>query len=73
MKKIEITLHDDGNVEAQGPVDNKVLCYGMLECAKDIIHDYGAAKASAGAPQNGILRPGLAAIRQVNGSKNGGH
>ena len=38
-----VTLTDDGeskNVQVQGPIKDKVLCYGMLEMAKDAIRDY---------------------------------
>ena len=35
-----ISLRQDGNVDVQGPIANKVLCYGLLERAKDAIRTY---------------------------------
>lgn len=71
MKKIEIILHDNGNVEVNGPVDNKVLCYGLLDCARDIIQEYGAAKAMAADAKPGIERASIHDIRSlaVNGKR----
>lgn len=66
MTTLTIKLHDDGNVELTGPVENKVLCYGMLECAKDIIHDYNAAKA---AQKSDIARPSPADLRVLTGGR----
>lgn len=38
--EIRIAYLSDGKVHVQGPVANKVLCYGLLECAKTIIAAY---------------------------------
>ena len=35
-----ITFSDDGSVRADGPLNNKLLSYGLLESAKDIVRDY---------------------------------
>lgn len=35
-----ITLMDNGSVQVQGPLANKMLCYGILEMARDAIKDY---------------------------------
>lgn len=29
-----------GNVQVTGPLPNKLLCYGMLELAKDVIREF---------------------------------
>ena len=42
--KLTITVLPDGHVEVEGPIDNKVLCYGMLECAKDAIRAHNEKK-----------------------------
>ena len=39
-----ISLRQDGNVDVQGPLANKVLCYGLLERAKDAIRTYESDK-----------------------------
>lgn len=39
--KLEITMNvETGNVNVSGPVENKGLCYGMLEMARDAIKDF---------------------------------
>lgn len=35
--QIIITLFEGGNLNLQAPVSNKLLCYGMLEMAREII------------------------------------
>ena len=39
-----ITLDADGRVIVSGPVDNKILCYGLLEAARQVIQEYKAEK-----------------------------
>jgi hypothetical protein len=42
MIEIKITLQDDGQVLVNGPLQDKIPCYGLLEMAKEIIKDYKA-------------------------------
>jgi hypothetical protein len=35
-----ITMQPNGSINVQGPIPNKVLCYGLLEAARDIIQSY---------------------------------
>lgn len=35
-----ITLEESGQVGINGPINDKVLCYGLLDCAKDAIKEY---------------------------------
>ena len=37
MVKIEIEMDDQGRVSFNGPLGNKVLCYGLLQVAADIV------------------------------------
>jgi hypothetical protein len=61
---IQILITLNGNqVQVQGPIDNKVLCYGMLEMARDAIKDYKPPSIQV-APAN--------LIDQIKRS-NGGH
>lgn len=46
--QLVITLTNDGQVQVQGPIANKMLCYGMLESARDAIRDFIAAQSKAG-------------------------
>ena len=34
-----------GTVNVQGPVENGIICYGMLEAAKDAIRNFAAQRA----------------------------
>lgn len=46
VAQLTVTLLDTGAVNVTGPINNKTLCYGMLEVAKDIVRDYVAAANS---------------------------
>jgi hypothetical protein len=35
-----IDMDDKGNVSVNGPLENKLLCYGLLEVARDAVHAY---------------------------------
>jgi hypothetical protein len=37
MVKLEIVLEDDGRLQVSGPIQDKILCYGMLELAKTVV------------------------------------
>lgn len=41
--QIVITMTPDSQVSVTGPLDNKVLCYGLLEVAKGVISAYRPA------------------------------
>jgi hypothetical protein len=43
--QLVIMMTADGRVGVQGPIDNKMLCYGLLEVAKEAIHDHHVEKA----------------------------
>lgn len=36
---IRITLYEDDTLDFSGPISNRVVCYGMLEYAKDAIFE----------------------------------
>lgn len=40
--QLVITLDDQGKLGLQGPINNKLLCYGLLELAKDAIVSHHA-------------------------------
>ena len=40
--RLTIVLNMHGNIGIEGPINNKILCYGMLEAAKDAIKAYEA-------------------------------
>jgi hypothetical protein len=39
-QQLVITINDKGEVSVSGPLENKLICYGLLEMAKDIIAAY---------------------------------
>jgi hypothetical protein len=43
-QQLTITLDEQGNVGINGPINNKVLCYGLLELAKDALRNYDPNK-----------------------------
>ena len=42
--KLVITLHVDGKLNVNGPLANKLLCYGMLEQARDVVRNFEEPK-----------------------------
>jgi len=38
--RIALTIDENGKPNLEGPIDNKVLCYGLLELAKDVLNEY---------------------------------
>lgn len=38
--QLVITLQDDGQVGIQGPLSDPILCYGLLELAKDALRRF---------------------------------
>lgn len=40
--QLVIEMTPDGKVGVIGPLQNKVLCYGLLEIAKEVIREAGA-------------------------------
>jgi len=53
-----ITLMVDGTVQVSGPIDNKLLCYGLLGCAQDAIREYKAKQTTniISLPQMGMTQ-----------------
>ena len=44
--KLVIELMSDGRINVNGPIANKMLCYGMMELAKDAIREFNAQRKS---------------------------
>ena len=38
---LTITATIDGKIEVTGPLDNKLLCYGLLEVARQPVQEFG--------------------------------
>lgn len=40
MFEIKITINDNGQCSVEGPIQDKLRCFGALELAKEAIHLY---------------------------------
>ena len=51
-----IEMNEQGQVNVSGPINQKMLCYGLLDCARDAIKDFtdNAAKG----PHIALAQPG---------------
>lgn len=58
---ITITLEQNGNVNMQGPIQDKILCYGLIEAAREAISAWHAAQ-----PKHGLAL--AKSIPPLNGS-----
>jgi hypothetical protein len=54
--QLTITVDDKGQVAVNGPIDQTMFCYGLLEVAKECIRKHGEEKARRVQP------PGLADV-----------
>jgi hypothetical protein len=45
--ELKITMSDEGAISVLGPIENKVLAYGMLEMAKKVIKEHHKRVKSA--------------------------
>lgn len=50
--KLEIVFEDNGQITVNGPLEDKILAYGMLEAARDAIQEFIAKKNSLIATPN---------------------
>ena len=47
MIQLTITLQDDGQVQITGPIEQLLVCYGLLEAAKDAIREFGEQRSKS--------------------------
>jgi hypothetical protein len=56
--QLVITLDEAGQVSVQGPIEQKIVCYGLLEVARDAIAEHHARLAQRLVqPASGPLPP----------------
>lgn len=60
VAQLVIIMHDDGSVAVNGPIENKLLAYGLLEIAKDTVTKH-VDKLVAGGGQIIAPPPGFSA------------
>ncbi len=56
--KLTITMSPNGAISVTGPIDNGLLCFGLLEVAKDVIREHIRKKAESGIVPVQIVLPG---------------
>jgi len=39
---LTITLSEAGQVSCTGPLENRLICYGLMELAKEVIREHSA-------------------------------
>jgi hypothetical protein len=44
MVELTVTIDDLGKPSIRGPIENKLLSYGLLEVARELIHDHHEQK-----------------------------
>lgn len=57
--RLVITLKEDGTVDVNGPLSQKLQCYGMLECAKEAIRAWNEQQDRQAAVARRIVAPPL--------------
>ena len=55
MPRLVIELNEVGNVIVTGPLYDKILCYGMIETAKNIIHAHHVKQTPKIKPPHRIM------------------
>lgn len=46
--ELKITMNAQGQINVNGPLENAVVCFGMMECAKEAIKEYNKSKQASG-------------------------
>ncbi len=68
--QLVVTMDDAGAVQVSGPIDNLILCFGLLEVAKDVLRKH-AERTQTGvqavAPGQGQGLMQALARRGING------
>jgi len=59
MARIIITINAAGQVNVEAPFDQRMLCYGLLEMAREVVYEqYKASQNRIVQPAPGPLPPG---------------
>lgn len=59
---LTITINEQGQLNVSGPINNKLLAYGMLELAKECVAEHHRQQAS------GIVMPEPGDVRLMSGN-----
>lgn len=53
VQELVVTLRRNGTLSVAGPIGNKLLCYGMLDMAKDVVSNFRPKQPSP------VIVPGI--------------
>jgi len=67
LMTLAITIDEKGQIQVTGPIENKLLCYGLLEIAKDVVHEHCERISNQRVVPAGPAD--VAALRGLNGGK----
>jgi hypothetical protein len=56
--ELRITMLATGQVHVTGPIENKILSYGLLEVAREVIAEHAKAQQRLVQPASMVFRPG---------------
>ncbi len=62
VSSVVIELMDDGKVEVSGPLDNRVLLYGLLGMAREIVQQRAMGRSGA----NLMVVPPINGLKKVS-------
>lgn len=52
---LSITISESGSVSVNGPLNDKMLCYALLECARDAVKDFARPEPKIQPPAPGDI------------------
>ncbi len=55
--ELKITMDDAGNVGVNGPIENLILVYGLLEIARQSVQKHQESKSNLVQPVSGMFLP----------------
>ena len=58
---LTITRMENGQVSLQGPISDQLLCYGLLEVARDAVKQFNDDRKKQ-APKIEVPSPGMVAV-----------
>jgi hypothetical protein len=57
MTEIKITMDDSGKIKVFGPLENQLICLGLIEIAKQVIIEQGKVAMLSKMNKSNILKP----------------
>jgi hypothetical protein len=61
MTELKIQMDDTGKINVSGPLHDQILCFGLLEIAKQVVIDNG--KLAQLQKINNIVKPDLKLVK----------